>query len=160
MNEHKRIKSKFIWIPMDKRKDRLGQPLPPRKPELRKPIFWLNRDGNELYFVNNSDEILDIVSASTGGIQVWGDEIITVSTKSGYTYSNVEPQEAVKIESFNPFHDLDYILQVEIFVRSIEHGSKVIKSPPKKGGVGEVILLWNTGEEGSYVSIRNLTPSS
>lgn len=153
MKEHKRIEGKFSWVPMDKRTDRLGLPLPPRKPEKRKPKYWLTRDGGDLYFINNTDEILDLVSTATGGFQTSGDDVMTVGG-NGYIYDNVMPQEAVKIEEFDGFYDLDFVLQVEIHVKSKKEGSLIIKSPPEKGGIGETILLWDTGEEGKFVSIR------
>ncbi len=43
MTGHKRVNDEFNWIPMDKRIDKLGLPVPPRAPELRKPVFWLIR---------------------------------------------------------------------------------------------------------------------
>ncbi len=33
----------------------------------KKPLFWLTRDGEDLYFANDSDEILDVVKSTTGG---------------------------------------------------------------------------------------------
>lgn len=64
---HKVIENSFKWIPFDKRKSRFGGLVSPRKAELRHPILWLAREGNELYLVNASEEMLDFVGADTGG---------------------------------------------------------------------------------------------
>jgi hypothetical protein len=53
MKEHKTLAGAFNWIPMDKRMSKFGGPMSPRKPELRRPVLWLARTGNELYLVND-----------------------------------------------------------------------------------------------------------
>ncbi len=143
MREPKRITGQFTWVPMDKRRDRFGLPLPPRKPEKRTPKYWLIRDYGDLYFINNTNDIIDFVSSSTGGFETCDDEVLPISGKD-YHYENVMPQEAVKIEGYDNYYDLDYVLQVEIIVKSEREGTLQIISPPKKGGVKkETVLLWN-----------------
>lgn len=51
----KRLQSSFKWIPLHLR----NGGFPPRKPDMRMPIFWLTRSGDELFFVNDSDETVD-----------------------------------------------------------------------------------------------------
>ena len=157
MQKHKRFVDEFTWIPIDKRPNPFDlpgwYPRPYRKPELRKPKYWLARNGGELYFVNNTDEVLDFVSTKTGGFLTADDDIVTLGCK-GYSYNEVMPLEAVKIEEFDGYFDLDYVIQVDIFVKSKKEGSLKIQSPAKKGGVGETVLLWDTGEEGKFVSIH------
>lgn len=155
MREHKTIENGFTWIPPDERVSRFGGPLPPRKPETRRPILWLARDGQELYFVNASQETLDTVIAETGGCMTADDDVLTVSSESNYQYKNVPPDTAVKIEEYDLIFDSDFLLQVSIIVKSATLGCIEILSPPKKGGVEEMVLLWNTGEKGKYVSIKN-----
>ena len=130
-----------------------GLPMPPRKPETRNPKFWLDRDGDDLYFINDSEEILDLVSAATGGFQTCDDAVLTVGSNNDYVYENVMPKEAVKIEEFDPFYDSDFILQVYIDVKSKNEGSLAIQSPAEKGGIKEAVLMWDTGEAGRYTSI-------
>lgn len=158
MIEHKRIENIFNWVPMDKRKDKLGLPLPPRKPELRKPLFWLNRDDNELYFINDSEETLDNVSTTTYGHTCDLDMVLFLEGDGCLSYDHVKPQEAVKIEEFHPMWDSDFVLQVEIRLQSKKQGCFKITPPSKRGGIGEIVLLWDTGEEGNYVSIRKCKP--
>lgn len=156
MKELNRVKDLFLWIPIDKRIDQLGLPLPPRKPETRLPKFWLARDGNSLYFINNTEEILDSVSVSTGGFQTCDDVVLTVSSEEDYFYENVMPNEAVKIEEYHPIFDSDFIFEVVVIVKSKNEGNLIIKSPPEKGGVKEAVLLWNTGEVGRFTSITRI----
>ena len=78
MSEHKRIINGFEWFPMDKRTGMFGLPMPPRKPETRRPKYWLDAKGAELYLVNDSEEVLGFVSTSTGGFQTCDDETMCV----------------------------------------------------------------------------------
>ncbi|MGB5446612.1 MAG: hypothetical protein WBM99_14040 [Psychromonas sp.] len=154
---YKVIENGFKWVPLDKRKSKFGGPMTPRKAELRHPLLWLAREGKELYLVNSSEETLDFVAAGTGGFQTVDDDCITVSSKSKnkYEYKNVKPNDAVKVEEFDGFYDLDYVLQVSIQVQSKNLGNIEIFSPPKKGGIGETVLLWDTMENGNHVWTKN-----
>lgn len=89
---------------------------------MRKPKYWLARDGGELYFINNTEEVLDSVSTSTGGFATFGDDVATVNSTS-YTYEDVLPQETVKIEEYDGYFDLDYVLQVTIHLESKIEGN-------------------------------------
>ena len=155
MKQPDRIKDRFAWLPMDRRVDRLGQPLLPRKPEKRILEYWLIRDENDLYFVNNTDESIKSVSSSTHGFETEDDEIFT-TRKKGHVYDNVEPQEAVKLEEFDPIADSDFVLQVDIRVQLKKGACLKIMSPADKGGMtGDAVLQWDTGEAGKDVSISN-----
>ena len=156
MLKHKRFIDEFTWIPIDKIPSPFPAgwyPRPHRKPELRKPKYWLARNGGELYFVNNTDEVLDFVSSETGGFITADDDVSCVGGP-GYSYNKVMPLEAVKIEEFDGYYDLDFVIEVTIFVKSKKEGNLRIQSPSAKGGVGETVLLWDTGEEGKFVLIH------
>jgi hypothetical protein len=152
---HKVIENSFKWIPLDKRKSKFGGPMTPRKAELRNPLLWFSCEGKELYLVNSSEETLDLVAAGTGGLQTVDDDCISVSTKNKYEYKNVKPNDAVKVEEFDGYYDLDYLLQVSLKVQSKNLGCIEILTPAKKGGIGETVLLWDTMENGKNVSITN-----
>lgn len=154
MKEPKAIKNGFKWVPLDKRKSRFGGKVSPRKPEKRVPILWLARNGGELYLVNASKEILKSLTAESGGFQTIDDDAITVSSEKKYEYRDIVPNDAVKVEEYDGYYDLDYILQVHIRIQSQSLGCIDITSPSKKGGVGEVVLLWDSGEPGKDVSIN------
>jgi len=148
------LENRFKWVPIAERKSKWG-PMPPRKKETRRPLLWLTRDEKELYFVNSSEEILDFVTTGTGGFQTVDDDCITVTAKNNYEYKNVKPNDAVKVEEFDGYYDLDYLLQVSLEVQSKNLGSIEILSPCEKGGVDEAVLLWDNMENGKNVSIKN-----
>ena len=156
MKEHKIIENKFTWISPSSRESIFGGAVQPRKPELRIPILWLVRDGGELYLVNLSAESLDVVSTASGGFQTVDDDVASITSNNGYTYKNVKPDFAVKIEEYDGYYDLDYVLQVVLTIQSKNLGTIEILSSPEKGGVEETVLLWDNGEAGKNVSINKV----
>ena len=156
MPEHIRVLNKFEWLPPEKRPSRFPGPKPPRKPETRKPLFFVARDGDDLYFVNNSNETLNSVSTSTGGCQTLddGDGVMPVSSKKPlYLYKYVKPGEAVKVEHYDPYWDSDFLLQLEVILSSPSYGNKLFRVLGK-GGIASTVLLWDTGEKGKYVHME------
>ena len=154
IKEHKILKNKFTWVPIEKRTSRFGGSIPPRKPENRRPLLWLACEGNEVYLVNSSEETLDLVVAKTGGFQTVDEDVMPVASKDKYEYLNVKPNNAVKVEEYDGFYDLDYVLQISVRIQSKKLGCIEIISPAEKGGPGETVLLWNTNENGKHVSIN------
>jgi hypothetical protein len=138
MREHKRVLNEFKWT----------------RPEKKKPVFYVIRDGEELYFVNDSTETLNSVSTCTGGCQTLDDEVMPVSSPDPlYLYKNVKPGEAVKVEHYDPYWDSDYLLQLEVELSSPTHGNKIFRVLGK-GGIDDTVLLWDTGEAGKYVNME------
>lgn len=150
----KAVNQIFTWLPPHARMSRFGGPVSPRPAETRRPELWLARDGNELYLVNERDETLSRVVVDKGGFQTVDDDVLTVSSASLLTYENVQPGEAVKVDEYDGFYDLDYVLYVHLEIESPLLGRIAITSPGEKGGVGEVVLLWNSGEPGKCVHIK------
>ncbi len=150
--EHKIIENEFKWIPLDKRPSRFGGPSLYRKKEKRHPLLWLARKGNELYLVNSSKESLDFVISTSGGFATEDEDILTCEGPK-YEYKNVKPNNAVKVEEFDGYYDLDFVIQVDLKIQSKSIGCITIKTPPEKGGIGETVLLWDTFENGKYVVI-------
>ena len=154
MKEHKILEHQIEWKPPDQRISKFGGgSLPPRKPETRKPVLWLARSGDELYLVNSSEDILDFVLASSVGFQTLDNSVMTISDNQGYKYLNVKPNVAVKIEEYDGFYDLDYVLGIYIKVKSKFFGCMEISPSPEKGGLEETVLLWDNGECGKHVTI-------
>lgn len=152
--KHKTIENGFTWVPMHERKSRFGGPVSPRPAETRRPLLWLARDGDELYLVNASDEILDDVVATGQGFAGLDDEVIEMSSKEAHHYRNVKPNDAVKIDEYDEFFDPDFILNVCVEVRSARLGTLALVSPWEKGGVSETVMLWDSGEPGRDVTIK------
>jgi hypothetical protein len=139
MPEHKRVMHEFKWT----------------RTEKKKPVFYLIRYGEELYFINDSADTLNCVSTSTGGFQTLDDEVMPVSSPDPlYLYKNVKTGEAVKVEHYDAYWDSDYLLQLQVEVSSPSHGSKLFRVIGK-GGVESTVLLWDTGEAGKYVDMKS-----
>jgi hypothetical protein len=112
MREHKRVLNGFKWT----------------RPEKKKPVFYVIRYGEELYFVNGSTETLNSVSTSTGGCQTLDDEVMPISSPDPlYLYKNVKPGEAVKVEHYDRYWDSDYLLQLEVELSSPTYGNKIFR---------------------------------
>jgi len=154
MKTHKVVEIAFEWIPMDRRVSRFGGATSPRKPETRRPLLWLRRDDHDLFLVNSSGEVLESVEASSGGFATVEDDVDTVASSQPYDYQNVQPGAAVKVDEYDDFYDLDYVIQVVVTVRSKGLGCLEIFAPSEKGGLVEAVLLWDTGESGKHVGIK------
>lgn len=163
MHNH-RLTNKFSWVPHQDKPKHPAIPTPYRKPELRRPLYFLrydtescNRDPllRDLYFVNFSEEVLDTVTSASGGFQTVGsDEVMSVGGPD-YFYKNVQQNEAVLIEQHHMMYDSDYLLQIDILVKSPTKGLMKF-SCIGKGKIDEVVLLWDTSETDKYVSFKNL----
>lgn len=143
----KKVSRKFKWVPMQDRVDKFGFPLPPRKPESKKPLLWIAVDKkNEwvesIFLVNETETTLENVVASTGGFQTLDDEILTLKG-TDIEYINIKAGSAVKVDEYDKLHDSDYVLSLNIKVKI---DGKWIKLPSisKKGGFKEEVLLWGS----------------
>ena len=96
--------------------------------------------------MNNTDEIIDSVTAGSGGFQTQDDEVISVGGIQ-YSYELVQPDEAVQVESYDQMYDSDYVLQLNIAVKSNRWGTKHF-SASAKGGYKREVVLWNNGDSG------------
>ncbi len=153
MKAHKILQNEFTYTPLH-----LIPGMPPRKPDNRMPLLWLARKGGELYLVNNSGETLDWVGTGVGGFISADDEILPVSSAKDYIYEyrQVVPHAAVKVEEYDGYYDLDYVLSVTMEVKSARLGHLQICSPAEKGGVKTCVLIWDTGEAGKHVGVKKL----
>ena len=116
------------------------------------PMLWLSRRGQDLYLVNSSGESIDEVSATNGGMQTIDDAAVSLDSKSQYTYKNVAPNQAVKVDEYDDFYDLDFLIQVTITIRSNLFGHMQIRSPLSKGGLKRnTALIWSIGKLGNNV---------
>ena len=148
------MKHEFKWVPPHERKSRLpGKDKPHRigPPEKKKPLFWVTRSEpvemkSEVYLINDSGEILDEVAANSGGFASADDEIIPASSKTKYTYNNVQPGEAVKIEEYDLVFDSDFVFGISVQIKSEKLGELELNTPSVKGGTREAVLMWNTME--------------
>jgi len=147
LTKKKVVKDKFKWIPKDQRLDSLGLPLPPRKPEIRKPLLWIAIEPlksifQDIYLVNETGKTLETVIASTGGFESFDDDVIGVSGPD-IEYKNIASGDAVKIDAYNAMADSDYVLQIYIKIKINEKWIE-IETSASKGGFKEEVLLWDS----------------
>lgn len=155
---HKRVLHAFDWIPPHARRSMFPGAAPvywPNK-ETRKPLFWCS-PGLECWFVNQSEETLPYVGALSAGF-VSGDDVTIPVTSAGYRYyyENVLPGEAVLVEDIEFVFESDYVLQVQIETETQQFGKLELWSESGKGGIPETIFIWNTGEFGKYVHVKQI----
>ena len=156
MKYDKVIASKFEWTPPSVRKSRFGDSLLTKNKHNKLPLLWLARDGNELFLVNSSGEPLDYVIFSNNGFETAADDIVTYENPCSNKYENIQHNNAVKIDEYDGYYDLDKLFQVHIKIKSPSLGEVEIYPPPKKGGLNETILIWDNGEAGRNVHIKSL----
>ncbi len=124
----------------------------PPRPIKRDVTFSLMSHKDGLYFVNGSDEILDIVSSESFGFV--SDSALETELK--FYYEEVKPGESIKVEEHDDFYDLDFVLGFEIYIESKSLGKLKIKPPMGKGGVNEQELIFNDMTTKRYVSVERL----
>lgn len=146
MKEKKRVENRFKWAPAS---ERAGNHFGEMGDE-RTPVFRVELDDKELYFVNESDETLKRVVSGVGG-SVSFDGGAAAVTGSDLAYDDVKPGEAVLIDRFCPVMDSDYLLQASVEVFSEKLGELYFSTYPEKGEVPSAVLLWDTGEKGKNV---------
>jgi hypothetical protein len=140
----------FLWIPLHVR----NAGFPPRKPETRIPIFWLTRKDNELFFVNDSDELLDSVKIESNEFLTYDNFIIGLSNNKAFYYQDVGSHEAIKMIEYDDFFDLDIFFQFTFFIQSKTYNADITMLP-KKGIINERVMLWNTDELGKHFHMKN-----
>ena len=124
----------------------------PPRPVKREVMFSLIQFKDALYFVNESNETLDIVSSQSFGFV----ENAALENSPKFHYKNVKIGESVKIEKYDDFYDLDYVLGINIFVQSNELKKIVITPPLKKGGIKSQELLFCDNSISKYVDVRSI----
>ncbi|GAD79535.1 hypothetical protein [Vibrio ezurae] len=158
MREHKIKTEGIAWISPEKRKSRFGGNVPPRPAETRLPLLWLSRQGAEVYLVNHTNETLELVFSDSNGFQTVDDETVSITSSDiQYRYENVPHGNAVKIEKYDNFYDLDFVLRVCLQIKAPKLGHLQLTSGYKKGGIGETVLLWDSGETGKNASVLQLS---
>lgn len=105
--------------------------------------FSKSTDYN-IYFVNHSDEVLTVVESKCGGCQTIDDNTVMPVGGAKYSYKNVLPDEAVKIETYNVIYDSDFLLQLTVSIKSPRLGTITWSSLTKNKIPGGVIL-WEDG---------------
>lgn len=135
MFQQQEVQYQFRWFPLHVR----NAGFPPRKPETRIPIFWLTRKDNELFFVNDSDELLDSVKIESNEFLTYDDFIVGLSNNK-FCYQNVGSHEAIKVIEYDDFFDLDVFFQFTFLIQSKTYNTDITMLP-KKGIINERVML-------------------
>jgi len=110
--------------------------------------------------VNNSGETLNEVIPQTGGFLTADDEVAPVTSKSQKSYEKVQSGEAIKVDEIDIIYDSDYVLSVSVEIKSQQLVHIEPYTMGEKGGVrGNLVLLWDTMEEGDYATMKDLSES-
>lgn len=151
---HERIDNEFEWLPQHAN---LGTVDTDSITSItRKPIFWLKRQDNALYFINGSSDSLDLVIANAGVRPEGADMAMFAAQNRGYFYDNQGSNEAVKVHEYKGLQDESLTLQVVIHIKSKRHGNLKVTAFANNASIGGAVLLWDSGEIGQDVSVTKI----
>ena len=128
----------------------LNQRRPSRRQENESASIWLDclpeeHVGRGLYLVNGSDEVLTWVKAVAISAITIEDDAFGAGGES-LSYSEVKPGDAVKLDEYDGFYDLDYLLTIEVSLCSAKLGIQRFTPSPRKGGLKRQGLVWRATE--------------
>ncbi|NLD14056.1 MAG: hypothetical protein GX665_03045 [Gammaproteobacteria bacterium] len=149
----------FEWIPLHE-----IHGMPPRKPDFRTPLLRIVRqsipeEGSELLLVNGSGAPIQSITVFKVGSFTADGNVIVLENDTGFAYIDVPHGSAVKIDQFDDYYDLDYIIGFRIEVESEKLGRLLVNCFGNKGGMRDHVLLWDTWEAGRGIGISKLDES-
>ena len=102
-------------------------------------LFYL--EGNyDVWFVNNTNEVLTKVTTNSGGCITADDDVVTLAPNS-LIYEDVKPKEAVQIDELD-MYIADFIIEFSVDVAAPSFGRLSLRSGAEKGGNTGATLLW------------------
>ena len=101
--------------------------------------------GRGLYLVNGSDDVLTWVKAVVISSITIEDDAFGAGGET-LSYSEVKPGDAVKLDEYDGFYDLDYLLTIEVSLCSATLGIQRFTPSPRKGGLKRQGLVWRATE--------------
>ena len=102
-------------------------------------LFSLRRLGLQLFFLNHSVQVLEKVTNASIGVVSMDDEGGAAPTSEFKTcYELLQPGEAVLIDEFDDYFDVDSVIHTTIEVQC--HGTTETFHASGKGGPGTKIL--------------------
>ena len=100
----------------------------PPRPIVREVVLSLITYKGGLYFVNGSNEVLKTVTSDSFGFV----EDSSLEKNPSFSYENIQVGESVKVEEYDDFYDLDFVLGFKIYIESNEYGRIEIIPPATK----------------------------
>ena len=116
---------------------RFGGWTPKQDPRVQ---FSLCRVGEKLYFLNQTAQVLDkVTNTSLGTVRTDDEGGIAATSSFDMSYEMVQPGEAVLMDEFDDFFDVDCLIYtvIDVQVNGIIESFNVIA----KGGPHEVLSL-------------------
>ena len=105
------------------------------------PLYWYSRQGNELWFVNSTSNVLKkLVASGAGSATLDGDEVFTTSATPDRVYVDIQPGEGVLVDEFDGFYDLDLLCYTEVLITDA-YGQEHQYGSSGKGGSKTCRLL-------------------
>ena len=135
----------------------LTMPTPPR---IREPLLWLSRAGNELFFVNGGSRLLARLTTSQSVTALVDRGVFRSDADDIIEYRGIEPGEAVKIDAYDEYLDLDHVLGATLVLDLGTSGRFACYVAGIKGGVREQILRWADGTWHNRVAAERLPDDS
>ncbi|MBN8727577.1 MAG: hypothetical protein J0H15_07715 [Xanthomonadales bacterium] len=130
-----------------------------RRDQAKRPLFALARREGDLFFVNHSADVLDHVANASMGVVPAGDDEVAFTTTFSFRYDAVQPGEAVKVDEFtrDPWggYEHDEPILTQILLDSPSHG-RLKFWVADKGGVSDMVLLWEDGFVSPMCSMTRL----
>lgn len=115
---------------------RFGGYVPKNDPRVQ---FSLCRLGEKLYFLNQSNQMLNRVSNASSGVALIEGEGGTASTSAfKITYETVAAGEAVLIDEFDEIWDSDFLINTQIIVET-DQGTENFRRCDKGGAHTKVL---------------------
>ena len=151
MVDKKRIKN---WLQADT-EPRAVRPIP-TPPRVREPRLWLTCAYNELFFVNGGPELLARLTTSQSVTALVDDGVFMSDADDVLEYRDIAPGEAVKIDAYDGYYDLDYVLGATVVLDLRSCGRFACYVVGSKGGIQEQILQWADGTWHSRVTVERL----
>ena len=151
MVDEKRIKN-WLWGSSGPKAVRPGR----ATPQVHEPRLWLTCTDNELFFVNGGHNAIVRLTTSPSATALIDEGVFNSDAGDVLEYFDIAPREAVKIDAYDGYHDLDYVLGAIIVLDLGSRGRFACYVTGKKGGIRERVLQWADGTWHSRVTVEPL----
>ena len=112
----------------------------------------------ELYFVNRTDETLELVHASAGGFATTDDDVIAMTpANGGKRFENVEPNGERMVDLYDMIFDSDFAITLYITVKSRRLGAMKFSVSYPRHTYFEGPLYYDDGTTGRHVWAKTET---
>ncbi len=127
----------------------------PPRPK-RDILYSIMREGNEVYFINQGNEVISQVSTESYGFLTVDDTVYIPQDNPQFKYQDVQSGEGVLIENYDDSRVRnDFMLGMYIYVKNTDSELR-IDPISNKGGVQSQPLLYADGTYPRYVNIKHL----